>query len=342
MKPALLVLLLIILVAIAGILLIAGANRFARVPSVAQANFATPPAPKSPGTEVSLVTWNIGYAGMGKDSDFVMDMGSQKRPLSADWVDANLREITRLLPTLDADVYFLQEVARPSYGSHGRDTLAPLMKALPGFGHMFGADIHTRFMPPGLRSRIGNAIFARYPAKEAEYRALPLEPNFTLGIFRKHYRMHIMRLAGETEWVFINIHLSAFDSEDHNVREQQVKALFDVAEQEFERGRHVVIGGDWNLRLSPTEFPHKTEPKYLFWIRDFPQDLVPEGWAWGVDSSTPTVRTAQKPYVHGENYRLIIDGFLVSPNVEILSTSAMDLDFAHTDHHPVRITVRSR
>ena len=32
-------------------------------------------------TRLSLVSWNIGYAGMGAEADFVMDGGSQMRPL---------------------------------------------------------------------------------------------------------------------------------------------------------------------------------------------------------------------------------------------------------------------
>ena len=105
---------------------------------------------------------------------------------------------------------------------------------------------------------------------------------------------------------------------------------------------HVVIGGDWNLRLAPTAFPHNTADRFLFWIRDFPAALTPEGWAWAVDPERPTVRTAHQPYRTGENYRLIIDGFLLSPNVALLDAEADDLDFANADHNPVRIRVTAR
>jgi hypothetical protein len=106
-------------------------------------------------------------------------------------------------------------------------------------------------------------------------------------------------------------------------------------QSEYAKGHHVVVGGDWNLRLAENSFPNTTAEKFKFWIRDFPMDLVPEGWRWAVDGSVPTVRTAYQPYVEGENYVLNIDGFLVSPNVLIEEVRGDDLGFEHTDHHPV-------
>lgn len=93
----------------------------------------------------------------------------------------------------------------------------------------------------------------------------------------------------------------------------------------------MVIGGDWNLRLTPTDFPHTTAEEFQFWIRDFPQDKLPNGWNWAVDPKTPTVRTAQKPYVNGENFTFVIDGFLTSPNVRASDVSTQDFDFRFAD-----------
>jgi exonuclease III len=34
----------------------------------------------------------------------------------------------------------------------------------------------------------------------------------------------------------------------------------------------------------------------------------------------------------------VIDGFIVSPNVEVLSVQTIDLDFKNSDHNPVKLT----
>jgi hypothetical protein len=96
------------------------------------------------------------------------------------------------------------------------------------------------------------------------------------------------------------------------------------------------------MRLAETEFPYSTAEKNLFWVKNLPAGVVPDGWQWGTDPTTPTCRTLDQPYRRGVNYTCVIDGYLVSPNVEIVETETLDLKFAHSDHHPVVMTVRSR
>ncbi|MBM3558314.1 MAG: hypothetical protein FJX53_00120 [Alphaproteobacteria bacterium] len=61
----------------------------------------------------------------------------------------------------------------------------------------------------------------------------------------------------------MNIHLVAFDSEGL-IRKAQLEPVFAAAEREYRTGHHVVVGGDWNLVLAATDFPHDTEERFLF------------------------------------------------------------------------------
>ena len=135
----------------------------------------------------------------------------------------------------------------------------------------------------------------------------------------------------------MNIHLSAFD-DGGTVRARQVAALLEKARAEFEAGARVVIGGDWNMRLSATSFPHRTEETLLSWIHDFPHAMVSVGWAFTTDVSVPSVRTLHQQYEPSTNYVTIVEGFPVSPNVVIEHVETTDLGFPHTDHHPVHAT----
>ena len=319
------------------------ANRFAPHPDTMAVEVTPSQSIASSGVEIKIINWNLGYAGMGKDSDFILDHGSQYRPLSKDLVAKNLLAINDHLANAKADVLMLQEVAKRSWNTYQTDVYKALQVRFPAYGWTYSFDVRTRWVPWPFTIRNGNATASLIPIASAETRALTLEPNFFLGMFRKQYRMHIARLDHQGRpWVLVNIHLSAFDKEEDAVREKQLQEVLGFAQQEYLKGNHVVIGGDWNLRLAPTEFPHTTAIEDLFWVRDLPQELIPEGWTWGVDPQVPTVRSANKPFVEGENYLLIIDGFLVSPNVEVLSVQTDNLQFEHTDHHPVSITVRAR
>ena len=68
-------------------------------------------------------------------------------------------------------------------------------------------------------------------------------------------------------------------------------------------------------------------------------ELLPSGWTWTYDPSAPTNRNNKKAFKKGDNGTTYLDYFVVSPNVEILDVETIDLEFAHSDHNPVRIQV---
>ena len=71
--------------------------------------------------------------------------------------------------------------------------------------------------------------------------------------------------------------------------------------------------------------------------------MLPEGFEFKYDLSVPTCRLLNQPYdesdeVNTQHY--VIDGFIVSPNVEAVSIETIDLGFENSDHNPVMLTVR--
>ncbi|MES1201991.1 MAG: endonuclease/exonuclease/phosphatase family protein, partial [Pseudomonadota bacterium] len=165
----------------------------------------------------------------------------------------------------------------------------------------------------------------------------PNEPGQTFGLRRRYVAL----AARFGAWTIASVHLAAFDTEAA-VRKQQVAALMAWAEREHAQGQRVVIGGDWNLRLADTHFPSTTEERFLWWIYPFALDELPQGWRIAADAATPTVRTNERPYRRGENYRTVIDGFIVSPDVAVEEVAGIDLDFQHSDHNPVLLRLRAQ
>jgi endonuclease/exonuclease/phosphatase family metal-dependent hydrolase len=291
--------------------------------------------PSLEGDALSVTIWNLGYAGLGAESDFSVDGGKNYLPPSAKVTRKNLDGIKSELGKTGADVILLQETARASLLTRGADSVAGAAAALKGRDNAFSADFASLFMPPPLRARHG--LFSSVGAGGArrEIVPLPLEPQFIMGMSRRLYHMHVVRLpAPEGDWTLINIHLSAFD-EGANVRLEQLRAVLDYAEAEYAKGNRVVIGGDWNYEFHRPARPTTTEEKYLFWVHPFPYRELADGWDVAIDKETPSVRTNERPYKKGENFTTVIDGFVISPNVKAESVKTRDLDFQFSDHQPV-------
>jgi len=296
------------------------------------------------GDTLTILNWNLGYGGLGAGSDFVSDGGTHMFPPSRAAVRANVAGIERVLRQqgAGADVFIFQEMAHDGPVNYWVNVKGRVDDLHGDLNRVFFADFQTRLLPWPIRLTHGQAIHTRHTIAETDVVPLPAEDTAIFGVKRR-YASVVTRLpiAGrERGWTIASVHLAAFDP-DAAVRTRQLRELMAWAEAEYARGQHVVLGGDWNLQIAETDFPNTTEERFLFWLFPFPQDALPEGWRIAADASVPSVRTNYQPYVAGENYVTTIDGFIVSPNVAIDSVNGIDLGFEHTDHQPVRITVRA-
>jgi endonuclease/exonuclease/phosphatase family metal-dependent hydrolase len=298
-------------------------------------------APAAPDA-LNLTVWNLGYGGLGRESDFVADGGTHMFPPSRAAVRANVDAIDALVGEDEADVFIFQEIAYGGPVNYWVNLKGALDRTLADRSSVFFADFRTRLMPWPLRMEHGQAIYSRFGVESADVVPLPAEDTAIFGVKRR-YASVVARMpieGSERGWTIASVHLAAFDP-DAAVRTRQLRELLAWAQREYESGQHVVLAGDWNFQIAETNFPNTTEERFLFWLFPFPQDALPEGWRIGADASVPSVRTNYQPYVAGENYVTTIDGLIVSPNVEIESLAGVDLGFEHTDHQPVRARVRA-
>jgi endonuclease/exonuclease/phosphatase family metal-dependent hydrolase len=298
-------------------------------------------APAAPAV-LSITVWNLGYGGLGRESDFVADGGTHMFPPSRAAVRANVDAIDALVGEDAADVFIFQEIAYGGPVNYWVNLKGALDRTLTGRNSVFFADFRTRLMPWPLRMEHGQAIYSRFGVESADVVPLPAEDTAIFGVKRR-YASVVARMpieGSEHGWTIASVHLAAFDP-DAAVRTRQLRELLAWAQREYESGQHVVLAGDWNFQIAETNFPNTTEERFLFWLFPFPQDALPQGWRIGADASVPSVRTNYQPYVAGENYVTTIDGLIVSPNVEIKSIAGVDLGFEHTDHQPVRARVRA-
>lgn len=288
---------------------------------------------------ISIISWNLGYAALGKDSDFIVDGGKKILPPKQHEINKNANGIIEFLIMNMADIFLFQEIAEYSLFKREINLLDILSDCLKKYTVVFSENINFNFFK--LKFRVGNSIFSLFtPSKTIRY-DLPLDKK---SIYRKKQKFHFIISSFEIkdsdkQLIVINIHLSAFDK-DAIVRMRQLQKLKEVMLTEYKKGNYVVVGGDWNLRITKTNFLYTTQKKYLKWIYDIPLEFKPEDWSWGIDYSNPTFRTAERPYLNNENYTSIIDGFLISPNLEIMNVKTNNLNFQNSDHNPVYIKLK--
>mgnify|MGYP001191872857 CR=1 FL=1 len=302
------------------------------IPTKTAAPSAALPAAGEP---LVVMIWNIGYSGLGEESDFKTDGGHMLRPPGRNVVGKNLAGIQGVLREQQPDVLLVQELAGPGFLTMGVNVLGGVKAALPGYSMFFSSDIRTRFFPGPISLKHGLGTFMRVAHGDTQIIRIPDEPGTNMGFIKRRYHVQVTELdVSGQPWVVIDVHLSAFD-EGANTRMQQLKAVLDLADSYYRQGKAVVVGGDWNMRLAPTDYAYTADPSAQFWIHDFPREELKPGWQLAVDTTVPSVRTNEQPYKAGVNYTTNIDGLLLSPNVVLESARGIDLGFRYTDHQPV-------
>ncbi|MEZ5936921.1 MAG: endonuclease/exonuclease/phosphatase family protein [Hyphomonadaceae bacterium] len=286
---------------------------------------ATQAALRAAGPELRLMTWNIGYGGLGASSDFIAEGGKRLRAPSRAAVADNAAGVAATLEAHPADVVLMQELAGPGLLTRNVDVAGAVREAAGEARFYFSPDVRSRIWPGTLSLVHGPAMIVSVDADEPAAVDLPDEPHALAYLIARNY--HAMSLdldVGGAPWTLINVHLAAYETS--GTRARQLEAVFGYAERRRKEGRAVVIGGDFNMALRDG------------WDSDgppLPREAFPPGWSIVADASRPTVRGKSGPYVEGVSRVSLIDGFIVSPEVRAVSVETLATGFRYADHQPV-------
>jgi endonuclease/exonuclease/phosphatase family metal-dependent hydrolase len=291
---------------------------------------------------LSVMTFNIGYCGLDARADFFMDGGVRSRGISFEQTQVNLENITSFLSAEKADLIMLQEVDIQSSRSYRVDERAHLKKSLAGYGVIFAVNYNVPWVPVPITRPMGAVksgllTFSRFKILSAVRYSLPGKEAWPrqLAELDRCYMESRLPVAGGKELVLLNLHLSVFD-QGGRIRKLQLQHLKKRIIAEFNRGNHVIVGGDWNHGLPGTNPGlFKWTIARPGWYAPLPEDFTPVGFSWAADKNVPTIRSNGSAYKEGANFVAVIDGFLVSPNVEIQKVHGRDLAFRNSDHNPV-------
>ncbi len=298
--------------------------------------------------EQKIMSWNIGYCGLGKNEDFFMDGGKTSLPTSQENVEKYKAGIKDGIKAENPDIIILQEVDYNSKRS-GRKNQVDYFKKQLNKNAAFTYNYKTLYcpipIPPMGKIESGLAIYTDYNAESAERYKLPSVFKWPVRLANLKRCLLVTRFpvyenGKDTgrKLVLINFHLEAFDNGE--AKKLQTIKLAEVLKQEYANGNYVIAGGDWNQK-----FPSDTG-KYATVFNDgwqpgiIDESLFPDGWELYMSENAPTCRSNQFPYIgeQAENHEWqywVIDGLLVSPGVDVKSISVLDKDFEDSDHNPV-------
>ncbi len=301
----------------------------------------------SPGDEITVVTWNIGYGALGDNADYFLDGGSMVQTADEDRVEENLAGILAAIAEMDPDVLFLQETDRDSTRSLHVDEVERFRTALTGYVSAYAENFRVAFLPypvpPIGKVEAGIATFSAFAASDAERIQLPVPFSWPMRLVNLKRCLLVTRVpveGSEHELVLVNLHLEAYD--DGEGKAVQTAMLAEFLENEAAAGNWVIAGGDFNQIFSsadPDAYPAQ-EGKWA--AQEIDETRFGDGWQFLMDVRVPSCRSLEQPYAGADlaNFQYyLIDGFIVSGNLTVKKLETQDLGFAYTDHNPVLLRV---
>ena len=294
------------------------------------------------GEELTVLSWNIGYAGLGEDEDFFMDGGTKKTSADKATVEKYLNGISDTLGALSPDLMMLQEVDVDSARTYRIDESTYVIRGNGVHALNYSCPYVPIPWPPIGRVNSGLFTTTRYEISSAERIALPCPfswPVSTANLKRCLLVSYLPIEGSDKQLVLVNLHLEAYDDGEGKIA--QTKQLREFIQSEYEKGNYVIAGGDFNQTFPGAleQYPIKNEELWTPGMLD--DSMLPEGWHFAYDASVPTCRLLNEPYdPASENTQYyVIDGFILSPNVTLNTVETLDAGFVYSDHNPVLLNV---
>ena len=296
------------------------------------------------GEPIEVISWNVGYAALGKDADFVMDGRGKAPAANQTLVETNLNGISDTLKKeTGASVYLLQEADSDSRRSYHIDFRDRISLAQNTYALNYSCPFVPFPWPPFGKINSGLLTASSYDIEEAERISLPCPfswPLRTANLKRCLLVSYLPVEGSEKKLVLINLHLEAYDSGEGKIA--QTKQLREFMQSEYEKGNYVLAAGDFNqlfpgtAEVYPNAHPENWTPGIL------EEDSIPEGFSFAFDASTPTCRLLNQPYNPSDTANTqyyVIDGMIASPNIQVEEVETLDCGFTYSDHNPVKFVL---
>ena len=282
------------------------------------------------GETYTIVTQNIGFGAYLQDFTFFMDGGTESWGRSKEEVIWAVNEAGDKVKSLNPDFALIQEVDFNSTRSYHINEKDLLDEKFSDYASVAAINYHSAFLmypfnKPHGASNSEIVTYSKYDITSSLRRSLPISTSLSkLLDLDRCYSITRIPTSNGKELVLFNVHLSAYGSNDE-IRTGQMTMLFSDMQAEYEKGNYCVCGGDFNHDFTgdSTQKLNGGSSVSFGWAMPFPIDILNEydglmrATSYKDDEVLPTCRNCDVPYEKG-NFTIIVDGFLVSKNVEVV------------------------
>ncbi|MBR4023842.1 MAG: endonuclease/exonuclease/phosphatase family protein [Firmicutes bacterium] len=302
----------------------------------------------SSGKTYHLTDWNIGFAAYTDQFSFFMDGGKYSRAFSEEDTVSNMNAIINELKAQDSDFYLIQEVDFGSTRSYNVDERAMMEEAFSdSYTGTFGVNYDSSYLfyPPTSpigASKSGLLTMSSSDINDSVRRSFPIQTGFAKFLdLDRCYTVNRILCSDGHDLVLINLHASAYTTDDTIVR-QQLAMLLETIEEEYAEGNYVIAGGDFNMDLlGNSGFIFGVSGADYSWAQPFPEDMLPDNVElyapYDPMFPVPSCRNADSPWNPETNFQITIDGFLITDNIEVVNCEVTDQQFAYSDHQMVQL-----
>ena len=313
--------------------------------------------------EYSITTYNIGFGAYDREYSFFMDigyMGDGKKTVgkygkgvSKQNTIKNTNGSIDILEKLASDFMILEEVDTKSTRSYKVNQKELVVEKFSNFSYTYASNFHSGFLPYpifDMHGKVNSGILTMSKFKmNYSYRyELPIDESFFNKFFDLDRCINLVRyeISGTNKMLtIISAHLSAYD-EGGVYRKKQIELLKTLIQNEYDNGNYVIVGGDFNHDIAEGGSKFPTTQLTPDWLQELSEDEFGSNFKIVSDNTNPSCRDADIPWIEGTTYATVVDGFIISDNIELISVknitsiNGLDVNFLYSDHNPVNMKFR--
>lgn len=296
----------------------------------------------------NIISYNLGYLSLDNTQDYFMDGGKSVRPASATTVTKNLSAINNFIDSQDADIYLFQDVDTKAKRSYNINEYEGIKEGFDGTS-AYAKTSNVLYVPRPLFNSVGHVesgivTLNKYNVTDTTRISLKSAFKWPRRALMSKSCIMEQRIPIEStdkELVVYNFILDKYGSNEG--KEEQLKTLVDAMKTDLDNGNYVIAGGDFSLTLPNVDtdtYPIYESEKYNPVKID--ESILPEGLFFSYEPSKPTERLMDEEYTgnYDNSHVYIVDGFIVSSNVEVQSVDTIENNFSYSNHQPVKISIK--
>jgi|GEM_PF-3797977 len=297
-----------------------------------------------PNTFYTVTTQNIKYGNMGVENHVDNKNILLSQHSSPNTIHTNINALIEQLLLLDSDFYTFQEVDLSAKRSYFINEDEAINKAFINHSSAFTYIYHSPYFPFPLSKPTGELssgllTLSKYATKSEKRIALPRSAAFIGKFFEPHYAIleTTLPVRGQKQLVIANLQLTSSETNDDPLTKEQIIFLENYIESQLSKDHYLILAGDFNHMLTMSNIK-SVEPKPST-FQKIPS-ITANQMQWAIDSSNPTTRSSVEPYTKDYTFICITDGFLISSNIEAISTATENTSFLYSSHEAVTLTFR--